>query len=68
MAVDNLTATGASWFSRGYEHYIFSGGATVISGGYKITGEVTTKKALNFLNLWKEGRFDHKPFFMFIHY
>jgi len=68
VAVDNLIATKASWFSRGYEYYIFSGGSTVLSGGYKITGEITTKKALRFLNLWKEGRFGHKPFFMFIHY
>jgi len=68
VAVDNLTATKASWFSRGYEYYIFSGGTTVLSGGYKITGEITTRKALRFLNLWKEGRFDRKPLFMFIHY
>jgi len=68
VAIDNLTATGAHWFSRGYEYYIFSGGTTVLSGGYKITGEITTKKALNFLNLWREGRFGRKPLFMFIHY
>jgi len=68
VAIDNLTATKALWFSKGYEYYIFSGGATVISGGYKITGEITTKKALKFLDLWREGRFGHKPFFMFIHY
>jgi len=68
VAIDNLIATRAPWFYRGYKYYVFSGGITVISGGYKITGEVVTKKALRFLNLWKEGRFDHKPFFMFIHY
>ena len=68
VAVDNLTATKAPWFSRGYEYYVFSGGITVISGGYKITGEIATEKALNFLDLWREGRFGRKPFFMFIHY
>ena len=68
VAIDNLVATKAPWFSRGYEHYIFSGGATVISGGYKITGEITTRKALGFLDAWREGRFGNKPFFMFIHY
>ncbi len=68
VAIDNLVATKAPWFSRGYEHYVFSGGSTVISGGYKITGEITTKKALEFLDLWKEGRFGDKPLFMFIHY
>lgn len=68
VAVDNLTATRAPWFQRGYEYYVFSGGATVISGGYKVTGEVTTKKALTFLRLWKEGQLGSKPLFMFIHY
>lgn len=68
VAVDNLTATGAPWFSRGYEYYIFSGGVTVVSGGYKINGEVTTRKAINFLEMWREGRFGSRPIFMFIHY
>ncbi len=68
IAVDNLTATGAPWFSRGYEYYVFSGGLTVISGGHKISGEVTTKKALGFLRFWREEHQSSKPFFMFIHY
>jgi len=68
MAVDNLVATRGFWLSRGYEYYVFSGGSKVISGGYKVSGEVTTEKALAFLKLWKEGRLGSKPFFMFIHY
>ncbi len=68
IAVDNLTATRAPWFSRGYEYYVFSGGLAVISGGYKISGEVTTNKASTFLEFWKERYLDSKPFFMFIHY
>ncbi|KYH40482.1 MAG: sulfatase [Candidatus Bathyarchaeota archaeon B63] len=68
VAVDNLTATGAPWFSRGYEYYIFSGGVTVVSGGCKINGELTTRKAIEFLEIWREGRLGSRPLFMFIHY
>ncbi len=68
IAVDNLTGTGAPWFSRGYEYYVFTGGITVISGGYKVSGEIATQKAVNFLKLWKEGRLGSGPLFMFVHY
>ena len=67
-AVDNLTATKAPWFIRGFEIYIFTGGITVLSKGAKITGEVVTEKAVNFLKAWKSGLYGKKPFFLFIHY
>ncbi len=68
VAVDNLVATRGLWFVRGFEYYIFSGGVTVISKGAKITGEIVTRKALNFLRSWREGRFGRRPFFLFVHY
>ncbi len=67
-AVDNLVATRASWFVRGYEYYLYPGGITVISEGAKISGERVTEKAVNFLRLWGEGRLGSRPFFLFIHY
>jgi len=66
-AVDNL-AVEAPWFLRGYEHYIHSGGITVISRGIKVTGRVVTEKAATFLRQWRDGAYGDRPFFLFVHY
>lgn len=67
-AVDNLVATGAPWFMRGFELYIYSGGITVISKGAKVTGEIVTEKAIGVLRAWKSGLLGSKPLFLFVHY
>ncbi|RLF16743.1 MAG: sulfatase [Thermoprotei archaeon] len=68
VAIDNLVATKAPWFIRGFEVYVFTGGITVISKGAKISGDIVTTKALNFLKAYRQGLYDRKPFFLFIHY
>ncbi len=67
-AVDNLVMTKGLWFIRGFEAYLYPGGATVISRGAKVSGEAVTDKAIRFLRAWGDGRLGRKPLFLFIHY